>query len=153
MSIYEQQVDESSTAFYATGRPIYFGTRDYAPNPDPRNLFFTHRTNTTGIPGWGLAGRCSWSFHLGGVTVGLCDSVMVEDPLAATGGRTVSKDDPIFDSYQYVCERYSSQNSDLKYKADAHRSDYVLKLDTKEYTKAKVKLDQAENTTDTPSKK
>jgi prepilin-type N-terminal cleavage/methylation domain-containing protein len=47
--------------------------RDYPPNPDPKNSFFTHRTNTTGIPGWGLAGRCSWSYHTGGVTVGLCD--------------------------------------------------------------------------------
>jgi hypothetical protein len=79
--------------------------------------------------------------------------VMVEDPAAAAGGRTVEKSDPLFASYQYVCERYSPQNSDLKYKADAARSGYVLKLDTHDYSKPKVKLTETENTTDVPDKK
>lgn len=43
------------------------GTRSYPPNPDPFNDFFTSR------PGWGLAGRCSWSWHTGGVMTGMCD--------------------------------------------------------------------------------
>lgn len=41
--------------------------RNYPPNPDPFNEFFTSR------PGWGLAGRCSWSWHVGGVMTGMCD--------------------------------------------------------------------------------
>ncbi|MCA9195324.1 MAG: DUF1559 domain-containing protein [Planctomycetales bacterium] len=49
------------------------GTRDYPPNPDPFNQFFTHRTNTTGIAGWGLGGRCSWGYHQGGVMAGMTD--------------------------------------------------------------------------------
>lgn len=43
------------------------GNRNYPPNPDPFNDFFTSR------PGWGLAGRCSWSWHVGGVMTGMCD--------------------------------------------------------------------------------
>jgi prepilin-type N-terminal cleavage/methylation domain-containing protein/prepilin-type processing-associated H-X9-DG protein len=49
------------------------GTRNYPPNPDPMNRIMTHRTNTTGINGWGLGGRCSWGYHTGGVQVALCD--------------------------------------------------------------------------------
>lgn len=43
------------------------GYRSYPPNPDPFNDFFTSR------PGWGLAGRCSWGWHVGGVMTGMCD--------------------------------------------------------------------------------
>jgi prepilin-type N-terminal cleavage/methylation domain-containing protein len=43
------------------------GGRNYPPNPDPFNEFFTHR------PGWGLAGRASWGYHVGGVTAAMCD--------------------------------------------------------------------------------
>lgn len=43
------------------------GTRNYPPNPDPFNEIMTHR------PGWGLAGRCSWGWHIGGVMVAMSD--------------------------------------------------------------------------------
>jgi Protein of unknown function (DUF1559) len=44
------------------------GTRNYPPNPDPNNIFFTRQTG-----GWGLAGRCSWGLHVGGVMTAMCD--------------------------------------------------------------------------------
>lgn len=61
------------------------GTRDYPPNPDPFNNFMTHRTGTTGRPGWGLGGRCSWSYHTGGVQVAMCDGSVqfMSDAIAA----------------------------------------------------------------------
>lgn len=72
------------------------GTRSYPPNPDPMNQFFTHRTATTGIPGWGLAGRCSWSFHTGGVQVAMCDGSVqfISDGIAMPVWRRLhSRDD------------------------------------------------------------
>ncbi|MCA9131142.1 MAG: DUF1559 domain-containing protein [Planctomycetales bacterium] len=66
------------------------GTRNYPPNPDPFNEFFTHR------PGWGLAGRCSWGWHVGGVNVGMCDGSVqfVSDNIALPPWRRLhSRDD------------------------------------------------------------
>lgn len=66
------------------------GGRNYPPNPDPFNEFFTHR------PGWGLAGRCSWSFHLGGVVVGMGDGSVqfISDNIALPPWRRLhSRDD------------------------------------------------------------
>ena len=64
--------------------------RNYPPNPDPFNEFFTHR------PGWGLAGRCSWSFHIGGVVVGMSDGSVqfISDSIALPPWRRLhSRDD------------------------------------------------------------
>lgn len=44
------------------------GTRNYPPNPDPLNNFFTTRTG-----GWGLTGRASYGWHIGGIMVGMAD--------------------------------------------------------------------------------
>jgi prepilin-type processing-associated H-X9-DG protein len=66
------------------------GGRDYPPNPDPFNEFFTHR------PGWGLAGRCSWGYHQGGVQVAMGDGSVqfVSDSIAMPPWRRLhSKDD------------------------------------------------------------
>ena len=66
------------------------GTRNYPPNPDPFNEFFTHR------PGWGLAGRCSWSYHVGGVTVAMADGSVqfITDNIALPPWRRLhSRDD------------------------------------------------------------
>lgn len=72
----------------------------------------------------------------------------IADPAAADGGTTPKKDDPFYEDYMYVVERYSSANSDLKYEADAHRNDFNLDLVEKEYTTPKVKLQKGANTTD-----
>lgn len=72
----------------------------------------------------------------------------VEDPSAVDGGVTPKQSDPHYDAYMYAVERYSPYNSDLKYESDAHRSDFELKLDTKEYTSAKVENRQVRNSTD-----
>ncbi|MFN3192098.1 MAG: DUF1559 domain-containing protein [Aureliella sp.] len=64
--------------------------RNYPPNPDPFNEFFTHR------PGWGLAGRCSWSYHIGGVMVGMSDGSVhfISDGIALPPWRRLhSRDD------------------------------------------------------------
>lgn len=64
--------------------------RNYPPNPDPFNDFFTHR------PGWGLAGRASWGFHTGGVVTGLVDGSVhfVSDNIALPPWRRLhSRDD------------------------------------------------------------
>ncbi len=71
--------------------------------------------------------------------------VHIEDPAAADGGQTSTEPD-----YLYVIDRYSPYKSDLKYVADQHRTDYELKLDTKEYTGPEVRQDQVQNTTDDP---
>ncbi len=42
------------------------GTRNYPPNPDP--VIMTARPG-----GWGLAGRCSWGWHTGGIQVAHVD--------------------------------------------------------------------------------
>lgn len=66
------------------------GGRDYPPNPDPFNEFFTHR------PGWGLAGRSSWGYHTGGVMTGLVDGSVhfVSDAIAMPPWRRLhSRDD------------------------------------------------------------
>lgn len=81
------------------------GGRLYPPNPDPFNDFFTHRPNTTGRPGWGLAGRCSWGWHTGGVMTGMCDGSVqfITDNIAMppwrrlhsmNDGQTVNVQDP-----------------------------------------------------------
>ncbi len=44
------------------------GGRNYPPNPDPLNKIFTKKSG-----GWGLAGRCSWGWHVGGVMTAMCD--------------------------------------------------------------------------------
>ncbi|GAB5401927.1 MAG: hypothetical protein Aurels2KO_01580 [Aureliella sp.] len=75
-------------------------------------------------------------------------TVHIEDPAAADGGTTPKKSDEHYDDYMYACERYSPQNSDLKYEADEHRAGFELKVDTKEYTKERVPLRGIENTTD-----
>ncbi len=75
-------------------------------------------------------------------------TIHIEDPAEADGGRTPKQSDAFYEDYMYVIERYSADNSDLKYEADAHQSGYELQLDTKEYTKEKVPLQQIENTTD-----
>ncbi len=72
----------------------------------------------------------------------------IEDPAEADGGTTPKKSDSFYDAYIYVTERYSPDNSDLRYTADAHRTDYELKLDEKEYTKPKVEKRKTQNTTD-----
>lgn len=79
-------------------------------------------------------------------------TIQVLDPAAANGGTTPKKTDPFYEDYMYVVERYSPDNSDLKYEADAHRNDFVLDLAEKEYTKPKVKLQQGQNTTDNTGK-
>lgn len=64
--------------------------RNYPPNPDPFNDFFTSR------PGWGLAGRCSWGWHNGGVVVGMADGSVqfVSDSIALPPWRRLhSRDD------------------------------------------------------------
>jgi prepilin-type N-terminal cleavage/methylation domain-containing protein len=66
------------------------GGRNYPPNPDPFNEFFTHR------PGWGLAGRCSWSYHVGGVQVAMGDGSVqfISDNIALPPWRRLhSRDD------------------------------------------------------------
>lgn len=66
------------------------GGRNYPPNPDPFNEFFTHR------PGWGLAGRSSWGYHQGGVMVGMADGSVqfISDNIALPAWRRLhSKDD------------------------------------------------------------
>lgn len=66
------------------------GTRNYPPNPDPFNEFMTHR------PGWGLAGRCSWGYHVGGVQVAMCDGSVqwIPDSIALPPWRRLhSRDD------------------------------------------------------------
>ena len=75
-------------------------------------------------------------------------TVQIEDPAFADGGTTPKKTDAYYDQYQYACLRYSTNNSDLKYEADAHRTDYELKLDTKEPSKPLKPLRAVENTTD-----
>ncbi|MEM7476219.1 MAG: DUF1559 domain-containing protein [Planctomycetota bacterium] len=81
------------------------GRRLYPPNPDPFNDFFTHRPGTTGRPGWGLGGRCSWGWHTGGVMVGMCDGSVqfISDNIAQPpwrrlhsrdDGQTVNVNDP-----------------------------------------------------------
>lgn len=70
--------------------------RNYPPNPDPFNDFFTHRTGTTGRPGWGLAGRASWGYHQGGVVVGMVDGSVqfISDSIALPPWRRLhSRDD------------------------------------------------------------
>ena len=42
--------------------------RLYPPNPDPVVM-----TRASSANGWGITGRCSWSFHTGGVQVAMCD--------------------------------------------------------------------------------
>ena len=64
--------------------------RQYPPNPDPQNVRFTSR------PGWGLAGRCSWSYHIGGVMTALSDGSVhfISDNIALPPWRRLhSKDD------------------------------------------------------------
>ncbi len=75
-------------------------------------------------------------------------TIHIEDPAAADGDTTPQKSDDFYEDYMYVIERYSPYNSELKYEADAHRSDFELKLDTAEYTKPKVPYRQTQNTTD-----
>lgn len=75
-------------------------------------------------------------------------TVVIADPSHDDGGTTPKKSDAFYDDYMYAVERYSADNSDLKYESDAHRSDYELALDTKEYSKPKVPLHDLENTTD-----
>lgn len=70
-------------------------------------------------------------------------TVHIQDPAAADGLQTSTEE-----NYLYVIDRYSPQKSDLKYTADAHRSDLELKLDTKEYTGPKVRDEKVQNTTD-----
>lgn len=47
------------------------GNRQYPPNPGA--LYDNGRFTRRGGGGWGLAGRCSWGWHEGGVMVGMCD--------------------------------------------------------------------------------
>ena len=66
------------------------GGRNYPPNPDPFNEFFTHR------PGWGLAGRSSWGYHQGGVQVAMSDGSVhfISDNIALPPWRRLhSRDD------------------------------------------------------------
>lgn len=77
-------------------------------------------------------------------------TIHIEDPAEADGGRTPKESDAYYEDYMYVIERYSPDNSDLNYEADAHQNDYALTLDTKEYTKEKVPLKKTKNTTDEP---
>ena len=66
------------------------GTRNYPPNPDPNNVLMTQST------GWGLAGRCSWSFHVGGVMTAMADGSVqfVTDSIALpTWRRLHGRDD------------------------------------------------------------
>ncbi|GIW98974.1 MAG: hypothetical protein KatS3mg111_2307 [Pirellulaceae bacterium] len=72
--------------------------------------------------------------------------VHIEDPAAADGGQTSTDPD-----YLYVVDRYSPLKSDLKYLADAHRTDFELKLDTREYTGPPVREEKIRNTTDIPA--
>lgn len=68
------------------------GTRNYPPNPDPNNNFFTRRQ----APGWGLAGRCSWGYHIGGVMTAMCDGSVqfVSDSISLPAWRRLhSRDD------------------------------------------------------------
>lgn len=68
------------------------GTRNYPPNPDPNNNFFTLRA----APGWGLAGRCSWGYHVGGVMTAMCDGSVqfVTDSISLPAWRRLhSRDD------------------------------------------------------------
>ena len=70
--------------------------RNFPPNPDPFNQFFTHRWRTTGRPGYGLGGRASWSHHAGGVQVAMCDGSVhfVTDSIALPPWRRLhSRDD------------------------------------------------------------
>lgn len=68
------------------------GGRNYPPNPDPNNRFMTLRA----APGWGLAGRCSWGYHVGGVMTGMADGSVqfVSDSIALPAWRRLhSRDD------------------------------------------------------------
>lgn len=70
--------------------------------------------------------------------------VIIEDPAAADGLQTSTEED-----YLYVIDRYGPAKSDMTYEADQHRSDFELKLDTKEYTGPPVRQTEVQNTTDT----
>jgi hypothetical protein len=75
--------------------------------------------------------------------------IFIEDPAAADGLQTSTEP-----AYLYVIDRYSPLKSDLTYEADQHRTDFELKLDTKEYTGPAVKDPNViENTTDNAEKK
>jgi hypothetical protein len=54
-------------------------------------------------------------------------TVYVEDPGEPDGRRT-----SLEPSYLYVIDRYSPEKSDYKYVADRHRTDFILRLDTRE---------------------
>lgn len=76
-------------------------------------------------------------------------TIHIMDPAAANGGDTSKQlEGDAAVAYRYVVDRYSPQKSDLKYTADAHRSDFEIKLDTAEYSGPKVKEDKVQNTTD-----
>jgi prepilin-type N-terminal cleavage/methylation domain-containing protein/prepilin-type processing-associated H-X9-DG protein len=65
------------------------GTRNYPPNPDPFGRFL-------GTGAWGLTGRCSWSWHTGGLNVGLCDGSVqfISDSISLPAWRRLhSRDD------------------------------------------------------------
>jgi prepilin-type N-terminal cleavage/methylation domain-containing protein len=65
------------------------GTRNYPPNPDPFGRFL-------GTGAWRLVGRCSWSWHTGGVTAGMCDGSVqfVTDGISLPAWRRLhSRDD------------------------------------------------------------
>ncbi len=67
------------------------GGRNYPPNPDPLNRQMTRR-----VGGWGLAGRCSWGWHVGGVMTAMCDGSVqfVTDGIALPAWRRLhSRDD------------------------------------------------------------
>ncbi len=74
-------------------------------------------------------------------------TVHIEDPAYANGGKTHKPSEPFYENYEYACLRYSSVNSDLRYEADAHRTEYQVKLDTTEPNEPLVPLDVEEDTT------
>ncbi len=67
------------------------GGRNYPPNPDPLNKIMTKKSG-----GWGLAGRCSWGWHVGGVMTAMCDGSVqfITDGIALPAWRRLhSRDD------------------------------------------------------------
>ncbi|QDV26113.1 DUF1559 domain-containing protein [Aureliella helgolandensis] len=66
------------------------GTRNYPPNPDPFGTIMPVKT------GWGLAGRCSYGWHVGGIVVGMADGSVqfISDSIGLpTWRRLHSRDD------------------------------------------------------------